>query len=387
MEPLVVARLVEDRLLARHAELYGPDPSTRAISLAHALASSPAWATLRDSAVLAVRTGPRPLLGVIGRVPLERTYLLEALGSLLDQRLERLLPMGYAEVEANCARLGDRLRAHLGDRGVATCSLIGLPRGGLVVAALLSYHLGISGERVGTVASASNSGPRVLVDDLILSGARLRSWLRSYEGPPLVLAHLASVPACREAILATEPLVAASVAATDLQDYAATDHDDGWRARWRERSPEDYWTGEPDNVVFPWNEPDLAIWNPQLERAEDGWRVVPPAWCVKNRARAGSIVDEVQEVRSADIGQIRPAPEVIWARFERATVLAGIHDDQAFRLVGPAERWWNEILLHGDDEAAVSTVAAYYGAPRAMVRDDLRRLAEQLRERQLIVDA
>jgi hypothetical protein len=176
--------------------------------------------------------------------------------------------------------------------------------------------------------------------------------------------------------------VTGCLAAIDLHDHAADLYDEGWRERWRARAPDDYWTGEPDHVVFPWNEPELAVGNEHRGRADDGWRLAPPAWCLKNRVTGGSAVAEVQVLPATGAELI--APEVIWAAFEGATVVASIHDERALRLEGVAARWWDELVQRGDPEAAVAAVAAHYDAPLARVRADLDRLADQLVARQLL---
>lgn len=104
--------------------------------------------------------------------------------------------------------------------------------------------------------------------------------------PDVTVAVLASHPALRPAMRRSVPSVRRMISATDLHDHDPRRRGDGydrWRARWRERHPQDLWTGDADLVPFPWNEPDQAVWNPTTEGSEPGWRVLPGSVCLKNR--------------------------------------------------------------------------------------------------------
>ncbi|MFO7777942.1 MAG: PqqD family peptide modification chaperone [Nitriliruptoraceae bacterium] len=380
-EPVALLRRIDDRLLAQHPELYGQDPATRAITFAHGLATSPVWARLRDRAVLAVRPHPEPMVGVFGVVATEDRPLADALGWHTDTLLERLRPIGYAEAERACVVLADELRRQLGEETLAASSITGIPRGGLLVAGLLAYALGLPSERVW--AQPSDGGRLLLADDCVLSGSRLGRWLDANPGPDVIAVHLASVPSCREAIVAQHPRVTACLAAVDLTDHAG-DRGAGWHQRWRERSPGDLWTGDPDHVVFPWNEPESAIWNAERERAERAWRVVPPSWCLKNRAEGGDAPHEVQVDAVEVNGPDSPADDVLWAEFDDGVVVATPRDDRAIRLTGVAAVSWRELVSHGHAEAASAAVAAVYGAPEDVVRSDVARLVERLAARGLL---
>jgi hypothetical protein len=377
--PEALFRSVGDDLLAPHASVYGRDPATRAIGLAQALATSPVWARLRARAVLVVRPGTPSLLGVLGVIPDAERPLVEAMGWHVDQLLQRLRPIPYAEVEAACERLADRLRERLGDELLQRATLVGIPRGGQVVAGLLAYALGIPSERVGRIAG---SGPVLLVDDCVLSGTRLEQWLAHHPGVSVVAAHLASAPGCREAV-ARHDRVMEVVGAIDLRDHAAQ-RADGWHERWRERSPDDLWTGDPDHVAFPWNEPDSAVWNPVRERTERSWRVVPPAWCLKNRVEGATAPAEVQVNAVTAAGPHRPADDVLWARLGEEIAVASARDDRAVRLRGIAALAWDALLEHGSAEPIAEDVAEAFRVSSTDVRADLTRLVAQLTDRGLV---
>ena len=380
-EPLALLRRIDDRLLAQHPALYGDEPAARAVAFAHALATSPVWARLRRQAVIAVRPHPEPMVAVFGLMAEEDRPLADALGWHTDGLLTRLHPIGYAEAERACETLAVRLRTRLGDDVLAASSIVGIPRGGSVVAGLLAYAVGLPSERVG--ALPGEGGRLLLVDDCVLSGSRLGRWLDANPGPAVVSVHLASVPSCREAIVAQHPRVTECVAAVDLTDHAP-DHGEGWHERWRERSPDDLWTGDPDHVVFPWNEPDSAVWNVERERAERAWRVVPPSWCLKNRAEGGDAPQEVQVKATGVDGPDGPADDAMWAELDGAVVVATPRDERAIRLTGVAAVCWRELVAQGHAEAASTAVAATYGAPEDVVRSDVARLVERLAARGLL---
>lgn len=358
-------------LLARHPDLFEtPDPHA---ALARALASSPAWDRLSGHAVLTTRPGTDGVV-LVGRLPPEVDPLLAALGWQVEDSLRRLLPVSYPDVAAACVTLAGRLRAQLSPDQLRRCRLVGVPRGGLVVAGLLSYALDLPASRVG-VGPDDVADPVVVVDDCVLSGARTRRWLREHTGPPVVLAHLHSHPDVRDA-LADDPQVLAVVAAADLHDHAPQLQGAGyeqWRERWAVRSPDDYWTGQPDHVCYPWNEPDTVVWDDAAGRAEGGWHVVPPAWCLKNRTARPA--GDVQAWASAHV----PA-DVVWAFLDDAVVLVSTVRDSSVELRGSGVDFWRRLAATGDLEAAADALAEEYDVERSVLLHDLQAFARDLRD-------
>jgi hypothetical protein len=383
--PIAAIRPIDTPDLARHRLLFGDTSRSRALALAEALASSPAWSRLGRHATLVVRPGPPGLIGVLGRIDDDDRPLLDALGWHVDRLLDRLRPMPYPAVEAACDQLAHRLRRLLGSEGLERVHLVGIPRGGLVVAGLLAYALGIPSGRVGMPTDREvPDEPLVVVDDCVLSGTRLGQWLDAHQPLSNVIAtHLASVPACREAILASRPEVSHCIAAVDLHDHAAA-RDDDWHERWRARSPDDLWTGDPDHVVFPWNEPDSQIWNPRRSQAERAWRVVPPAWCVKNRAEGRDEVGRIQVNELDHGGALRPADDVLWATIDGGLVVAAASGGTPVRLQGVAAEVWQGLIDHGDLDRMVEDITSAYGVDSAEVRDDLARLTQRFTDRGLL---
>lgn len=363
----------DDNVLSRFDRLFGATPADRALSLAQAWATSPPWVTLAQRARIVVRAEPVATICVVGRFVEADRAAVEALGWQVTDTLARLRPVPYSDVERACRQLGERLLARLGEERLRSCQVVAMPRGGLVVAGLLAYSLGLTHDQL--AASTSQSRETLLVDDCMLSGARTRRWLRDHQGQPVVLAHLHSHPAVRERV-EQHPQVSACIAAEDLHDYAPEqqgDRYDVWRTAWQQRSPDDFWTGHPDHVCYPWNEPDTSFWNAATGAAEAGWHVVPPAWCVKNRARLRE--DDVQVCASSHV----PAG-VLWAYLDDAVVLVDTSRGTSLEISGTGVDFWRELTASGDVALAAETLTATYAVDRSVLLTDLESFAAQLRD-------
>ena len=379
---------VDDALLEPHTDVFGPSAADRVVALAHALATSPTWAGMRERARIVVRHDKSPIIGAVGHVQDVERPRLEALGWQAADTLRRLHPASWQQSEEACECLAEQLRTLLGRACLSRARLIGLPRGGLIVAGLLAYLLNLDHEQLDATDDARDTWPLIVVDDCMLSGTQLRRWLRRHpDGPPVVVAHLHSHPALRDALTQRERRVTACVAGQDLHDRAVaergTDYED-WRRRWEARTPESYWTGQPDHICYPWNEPDVLIWNPAVDAVEPGWRVVPPEWCLKNRAEGWQAVRDVQVCRTPR-GSTQPADDVIWANFDDGEVMvAGADTGTSLRLDGVGASMWRAVIASGNPDQAVAAVAQDYRVDRAVVRADLCALLADLRRCQLL---
>lgn len=378
-EPVAALLRVGDDLLSRHAGVYGDDPSTRSVALAEALASSVAWSRLRGTMALAVRpdTG---LVGILGSVGAKERALVDGLGWHVDDLLRRLRPVSYLSVEQACLDVAEQIRSQVTDAELAGCRVVAIPRGGLIVAGILAYALGLSPASLGE--DPSESGVTILVDDCAISGVRLREHLARARGGSVIVALLHAHPELRRQLMASEPNVRACVVGDALADHAPRRHDyEEWRRRWSERSPGAYWIGDPDHVVYPWNEPDALIWNDATAAAESGWRVAPPSWCLKNRAMSHD--DDVQRCEPTP-GSVMPSDDAIWATSGGLTLLAGRHDRSAVTLNGSAQAMWQAVVRTGSAAESAELVARDYGAAVARVRADLDSFIAQLAARGLL---
>ena len=261
----------------------GPQPSWPVV-IARAIASSPAWRAMPGARLMVVE-GDSPHLVVVGRLDDAARARLYGLQTVLDRHLPTLLYVTYRAAEVAAQDLATRLLGVLGD-DLGGRSLVGIPRGGLIVLGMLAYALGMNQARLGR-GSGDGHG-LVVVDDVAISGGRLIRWLDEHRpAKPIVAATLFSTPELRETAV-KDPRVSAVISARDLTDRARTLEGDGyvqWRERWSQREPGAvFFVGQTEHVCFPWNEPDIAVWNPVLERIERAWRLVPPELCLKHRA-------------------------------------------------------------------------------------------------------
>lgn len=371
----------DDHLLAAHPELYGATRAERLLALAEAITTSPLWGDLRRRLRIAIRSEPTPLLAAIGDPQPSDEFALRALGWQVADSLQRLRPVTYREAEAACAVLADRLRDHVGTAALARSRFVPLPRGGLIVAGMVAYCLGLDHEQL--QADTSLDGPTVIVDDCMLSGTQLRRWIRRNRPTgPVIAAHLHSHPELRDAVETQEPAIDRCIAAVELTDYAPSrDGYNDWVTRWRQRTPESYWIGNPDHVCYPWNEPEALIWNTASKRAQPGWRVVPPSFCMKNRA--DSQPDDIT-VCAAPRGSIRPADDVVWAQLDKHLLVVDADSGSSVRLDGVGGAMWRALTTTGILDMAVDAMAAQYDVSETQLRRDIHDFHLALRERSLL---
>ena len=351
-------------------------------ALARTLGTSAAWALTGAKGVI-VRPDPVPLLGFIGDLTDADLARFDALKTQLDELPDRLQFLDWVDVEKAIERLADLLVDAIGRPNLDRARFVGIPRGGLVVVGLLAVRLGLE---AGALDDETGSTV-VVVDDCIVSGRRLRRWMEEHQHADVVVAVLASHPDARSAIRRTASQVRAVVSARDLVDHAPRVQGHGyqaWQERWREQQPDDWWTGQPDIVAFPWNEPDTAIWNPVTRRIEPGWRVLPGSRCIKNRPPAGTPSVPIARQSSA-VGPLVPPPDVVSGRIDDAVYVlrAGAN---AIRLVRSAADMWEAILSSGRREDAARALATRYGASVSDVHEDVDRFATTLAERGYLID-
>lgn len=376
------------------AQIYGElaTPADRLRALARAIAASPGFAGLHD-AVLVVRTQPPLKLALLGRFsPAERDRV-ESLPGILENGLRRLRYVSYEEAQRVTLKLAERLEEEIGRAELAECRFVGLPRGGLLVLGMLAYVLGLRADQMDPLGSMGLAGPResegtlVLVDDCALSGLRFVETLRRTTAPQVVFAHLFSHPSLRAAIARREPRVRACLAGEDLTDMTETllgAESDAWRDRWRVRSREGVcWIGLPEHVCFPWNEPDITVWNRTQEAEEAPWRVVPPELCLKNRPLAGEVRKERLQEQGPAPGPLQPGDSTIIARLhgdEGGILAADWETGKAYRFGGVAAGAWDALLAEGSLDGAVDVLKGEYDAPEQQLRADALSVLERALE-------
>jgi hypothetical protein len=361
-----------------------PTPADRLRALARALAASPGFHGNSES-VLVVRTAEPMRLALIGRFsPSERTRI-EALPGIIEKGLRRLRYVSYDDAERAARALAMQLADKLGKEALSRSRFVALPRGGLFVLGMLSYLLELRADQVGDLSDLeSDSGspdvPLVLVDDCALSGLRFSEALERTVAPAVVFAHLFSHPELRDEIERRERRVVGCFAGenlTDMADELLDEDRDTWEARWRSLSGgRSYWIGLPEHVCFPWNEPDITIWNTESGEEEAPWRVVPPEYCLKNMPVApGSF--RLQE-QGAFEGPIRPAEATLFARLEEEVLAADVETGRAYSFPGIAGEMWTGLVADGSSEkGVVDRLVGEYDVEPAQVEADVDSLVER----------
>lgn len=339
-------------------------------ALAQGLAASPAWDGM-SAAALVLRRYP-PILAVLGIFTEEERARIEALRDQLDMTL--VLYLDWAAVREAVEELAARLQERFGTETLARAHFLAIPRGGIVVLGMLVYLLGLEPDRLGP---ASDDALTVVVDDCAISGARFRTFLHSVEAGQVIFASLCSAPGLRAAIEAAEQRVVACLSGFDLHDRApdllGADYPD-WSRRWRDRFS-GYWEGHTEHICFPWNEPDVAIWNPAAEQVERGWRVIPPHLCLKNRLGPASPRLSVLPETS---GPLRPTTSVIYGTVGDRLLLVDLDGKRVVDLDPVAADTWTAIVETGTMAGAVTRLQSVYDADPETLRSDVEALAAHL---------
>lgn len=370
-----------------------PDPwrssdEPRVMGLARAIASSDGWAR-RPQASLVVRAGSDPLIAAVGRFDEGDARWLELASQQLATTLERVIMLDSEAAVAASERLADALEARFGGAELRAFRFAAVPRGGLLVLGMLAYLLDLPHDRLLTTAGTAgvdDGTPLVLVDDVAVSGLRVSRTLDRMPSERAIVATLHAHPALRTSLAARYPRVEAFVSAYDLRDHAPSTLGAGyaaWQARWTERSgPDVCWIGQPDHVVYPWNEPDVSVWNDVTEREETGWCVVPPARCLKRRRRQRL---EVQTM-PLSVGPWRVHPEVVAADVEGLVVVGQLVAGTTFVLDGIGADIWRSLTTTGDLETTTEALLASYDADRSVLTRDVMMFADQMQAAGLLVE-
>lgn len=370
-----------------------PDPwagsaGSRIAGLARAIAASDGWPRYWPK-TLVVREGIEPVVAAVGRFDAAAESWLAAASQQLAITLQRVTLLDHAAAEGAAAGLADELVARYGRDELRRFRYAAVPRGGLIVLGMLAYLLDLPSERLTTTSSAlpDEDAPLVLVDDIAISGLRLSQTLTGLPERRTMIATLHAHPDLRTAFTAMHPRVEAFASAHDLHDHAPAALADGytdWLERWRGRaSPGTAWIGQPDHVVYPWNEPDLGVWNEVAGREEPGWSVVPPEHCLKRRTRAAVPVQVMPDAA----GPLRPPPEVVTAEAEGGVVVGHLGSGASFLLEGSAADIWRALVATGDLSAAAGRVARVYQVGPADLRVDVEAFSADLLGAGLLVQA
>lgn len=347
-------------------------------SLARAISASPVWEEM-PGAMLVVRTGPRPALGVMGSFDEAAQARLAGFPQHLAYALSRTRYVSYAQAESDCELLAERLVERFGREELHRFRFTAIPRGGFIVLGMLSYALGLGQEQF--ESSSSPETPLVVVDDCAISGSRFGRFLGGCGSQEVIFAHLYSHPDLRASIENSEPAVVACIGACNLHDHAPEslgDDYDGWRKRWETRDDgHRYWRGQPEHLVFPWNEPDTGVWNSVIGRTERAWNIAPPELCLKNRPAPGTEPVPVQ-MQSGGAGPLRPSQDALFGEFEGQVLMGNTETDESFALSGVGADMWKAIVEHGSIDAAATALCGEYQVDEDTLRGDLAEFVDEL---------
>jgi len=364
-------------------------PEDRLRALARAVAASPGFAGMEDAVVVARTVAPLRL-GLVGRLSESERSRVESLPGILESGLKRLRYVTYEEAERVTRRLAERLESEIGRRELSRCRFAALPRGGLFVLGMLAYVLGLRADQIeasaaesGAENGGSRDGPLVLVDDCAFTGLRFVETVHRTAAPEVVFAHLFSHPDLRNAIERREERVRACIAGEDLTDLAESllgADLEAWRERWRPRSGDAAtWIGLPEHLCFPWNEPDISVWNRAREAEEAPWRLVPPEYCLKNRPLEGSDGARLQE-QGRSPGPLQPGDSTLVAALDGedgGVLVADWRTGMAYLFSGVAADAWNALLSEGSIEGATERLQGAWDTDADRLRADVRSVLER----------
>ena len=354
-------------------------------SVARTLSADADWAQNISDAVLVVREGAEPTLALLGVGDTKVEDNLMRLREQLQVSLTRLRYVDYAQVEKDCERLAAQLQERLGE-SLRRFRFVSIPRGGYIVLGMLSYALGLDQEQLGPAGGSEET--TVVVDDCAITGARFGRFLRHLNGQRVVFASLYSHPDLRSAIESREDRVVACLSAQDLNDHGPENMGGdyaAWKKKWKERSGEDrYWVGQPDHICFPWNEPDVGVWNPDTGQVERGWHAVPPSHCLKNRSTSGDPSIPVQ-VQPEGKGPLKPAEHILFGDIGERIVVANVESQESFGLADVAADIWRSVVKEGDEEGVVASLRNSYDITEEVLRADVQSFVSQLVTKGLLV--
>ena len=369
------------------SELYSGDSlAERAHSLTRALARSPIWDRMGPG-ILVLRTDPVPSLAALGRFDEADVERLAVLARSLAPAIASTRYLDYEAVVAAVEMLAVRLRAVFGDE-VRRFDFVGVPRGGLIVLGLLAYALDLDTARLG--AARDPHRPVVIVDDCALTGIRFRRFIAEDPGSQWVFAHLCSPPELRTALIDRVPRLSHAVAAIDLRDLAPdekVERYEEWRTRMERRSRVELcWIGQPENVVFPWNEPDHSFVNAVTDELDWGWRLAPPERCLKHGSTSFPDGVAVQVYTGNQTG-CRVAERFLFGCLEEQVFLFDRSTGDTLRLDEVGSCVWDGLLAGWSAERIAADIVSRFDVEMERALTDVRSLTRELLDRGMLVAA
>jgi len=302
---------------------------------------------------------------------------LTALSKSIEIYRANLAYVDYKQAEKYCEALAAQILKVYTPDEIQSFYFKAIPRGGFIVLGMLSYALNLKPGQF----KEDLEKPVVIVDDCIISGARIAKALEKTDNDHVIIATLYSHPELRKTILEKEKKVKHFFSANDLFDRASENFPDlndykNWKKRTKKRmGGKRYWIGQPDIVGFAWNEPDYPFWNNSTEKLEDGWRHIPPHKCLKNKMRFGIEPDE--EIND----EIRMSSFISFGIFNENIWLFNTKTDEILALDDVAAQIFSALMVYGNMDSAVKHLLKLYDAPENLIRNDVQELVNGLLEK------
>lgn len=379
--------LAQDFGYISRSELYaGGDLADSAGSLTRALARSPIWDRMGPG-ILVLRTDPVPSLAALGRFDEADVARLSFLARWLEPTITSTRYLDHEAVVAAVEILAVRLRAVFGDE-VRRFDFVGVPRGGLIVLGLLAYALDLDAERLEALRDPNR--PLVIVDDCALTGNRFCRFIEEDPGSQWVFAHLCSPPELRTAMIDQVLRLSHAIAAIDLRDLAPSEYGENY-AEWHTQVAQRIgdrccWIGQPENVVFPWNEPDHNFLNTVTGESDWGWRLAPSERCLKRGSTSfpGGIPDQVSTGNQTGY---RVANRLLFGCLEEQVFLFDRSTGDTLRLDEVGARVWDGLLAGWSAERIADGIVSRFDVDMERALTDVRSLTRDFLDRGVLISA
>lgn len=270
-------------------------------------------------------------IGIFGTWEPRVQQRLDALRMQLRVQLPFMSVLAFDDVEASCERLAKQLSPML----TTNIAMAPVPRGGLIVAGLLAYALGLSRDQVRPALPGETV---LIVDDTCISGVRMSEAVERSGADNTVVAVLAATTAAIDFLqrrFGDAICVVAERILTDNTEFLLGDDTDEWRSRWASRDAEGA-AVLPEHLVFPWSEPDWTFWNSVTNDEDRGF-----ALHSATPARTSSSITEI-------LGEFPgTGDDVVWTTYGDSLVVAKEHPGEtiSFTLEGVKRSTFETICL------------------------------------------
>ncbi len=304
---------------------------------------------------------------------------LQSLAAMLAKPTFEVHYHSYEQAEVAAEALAARLLERIDRRELAEHLFMPVPRGGFIVLGMLSYLLDLAPDQL--VPHPSDDRPVVLVDDMALTGARLREIIDTLDKTDVVVAHLCSHPGLRHQV-ELDSRVRACIAGFDLpamDDELRPDEKAAVRENWSQRLEGRFWSEPIKHAAFPWTEPEQILWDSDREAAEVGWRMVSPEHCLKNRGLLGP------PAANRNARQFRFPSEMAFGTFDQGYLVCLLDSEEVYQLDAVSGAIWGALGTLGDVEDAGRYLSTLFDTEESTLTSDAAALSNQFLETGLLI--